>query len=76
MTVFPSHLLHQRLALRAEAADGAGVALALTPAGWLGLRRDAAEEGRRLGLQLERQVVQDAHAVLHGLCRQGRAREG
>lgn len=67
VTVSPSHLLHRRLALRAEAADGAGVALALSPAGVLGQSRDAAEEGWSLGLQLERQVVQDTHAVLHRL---------
>lgn len=76
VTVFPSHLLHRRLALRAEAADGAGVVRALTPAGRFGQSRDAAEEGGSFGLQLERQIVQDTQAVLHRLCGKGRAKEG
>lgn len=65
-----SHLLHHRSALWTEAADGAGITLALAPAEGLGQSCDPGEQGRSLGLQLERQVVQDAHAVFHRLSQQ------
>lgn len=56
--------------LRTEAADGAGVALAVAPVYGLSQSCDPAEQRLRLGLQLERQVVQDAHTVFYRLFQQ------
>lgn len=60
-------MLQHSAALGAEAADGAGVPLARGPAGGPGQGCDPAEQSRGLGLQLERQVVENADTVFYGL---------
>ena len=70
-----SHLTLQRLALLAEAADGAGLIQVAASVDGLGQSRDPAEQSRSFGLQLERQVVEDAQAVFYGLFLTGRQQQ-